>query len=56
MIYGVHIEVVLAGGYALFLVSVAFVLEYLASDLTGARNIIATPVSSINGNLTSGIF
>lgn len=30
MIYGVHIEVVLAGGYALFLVSVALVLEYLA--------------------------
>jgi hypothetical protein len=30
MIYGVHIEVILAGGYALFLVSVALVLEYLA--------------------------
>src|ERR1017187_3954878 len=30
MIYGVHIEVILAGGYALLLVGVATVLEWLA--------------------------
>ena len=30
MISGVHVEVVLAGGYAIFLVGVAFVLECLA--------------------------
>lgn len=30
MIYGVHIEVLLAGGYALFLAGVALVLEILA--------------------------
>lgn len=30
MIHGVHIEVILAGGYALLLVGVAGVLEYLA--------------------------
>ena len=30
MIHGIHIEVILAGGYALLLVGVAVVLEYLA--------------------------
>ena len=30
MIHGIHIEVILAGGYALFLVGVALGLEYLA--------------------------
>jgi hypothetical protein len=30
MIHGVHIEVILAGGYALFLVGVATILEWLA--------------------------
>ena len=47
MIHGVHIEVILAGSYALLLVGVAVILEIVARHRTTARNISAIPVSPI---------
>ena len=54
MIHGIHIEVILAGGYALLLVGVAVILEWSRAIRTIARNISATPVSFTKKNWTCG--
>ena len=54
MIHGIHIEVLLAGGYALLLVGVAVILEIVARHAHTARNISATPVSFTKSKWTCG--
>ena len=54
MIHGIHIEVLLAGGYALLLVGVSVILELVARHAHTVRSISAIPVSFTKSNWTCG--